>query len=203
MVWWLVIAAVIAAALAYGYWDHTKQSRHLARLFAVLAAKHRGRVTAASLLALPQLRFEADGREVLVAALATRGAETPDPGPFTLVDLELPFDSGQKVRIERGRGGANALVEAIVPGRHPVTGHETFDRAFRIVGGDPAFITRLLDPRVRWKLLDSRLPSLKLRVDGRTIGLQMDGIASSTAELEELIDIAVLLADHCPPEPDT
>ena len=51
MVWWLVIAAVIAAALAYGYWDHTKQSRHLARLFAVLAAKHQGQVTAASLLA--------------------------------------------------------------------------------------------------------------------------------------------------------
>jgi hypothetical protein len=199
MVWWLVIAAVIAAALAYGYWDHTKQSRRLARLFAILAAKRRGRVKAASFLALPQLRFEIDGRKVLVAAMATSGAETPDSGPFTLVDLELTFDSGQKVRIERGRGGANALVEAVVPGRYPVTGHGTFDQAFRIVGGDPAFISRLLDPRVRWKLLDSRLPQLKLRVNGRQISVHMDGIASSTAELEELIDIAVLLADHCPP----
>jgi hypothetical protein len=198
MVWWLVIAAVIAAALAYGYWDHTKQSRHLARLFAVLAAKHQGQVTAASLLALPQLRFETDGRKVLVAALATSGAEAPDSGPFTLVDLELSFDSGQKVRIERGRAGATALVEAVAPGRHPVTGHETFDQAFRIVGGDQAFVSRLLEPRVRWKLLDSRLPQLKLRVNGRKISVHMDGIARSGAELEELIDLAVLLADYCP-----
>jgi hypothetical protein len=57
MIWWLVIVAVVAAALTYGYWDHTKQSRHLAKLFAVLAAKHRGRVKPANLLALPQLRF--------------------------------------------------------------------------------------------------------------------------------------------------
>jgi hypothetical protein len=199
MVWWLVIAAVVAAALAYGYRDHTKQSRHLARLFAVLAAKHRGRVKAASLLALPQLRFETDGRKVLVAAVATSGAESLDRGPFTLVDLELPFDSGQKVRVERGRGGANALVEAVAPGRHPVTGHETFDQAFRIVGGDQALASRLLGPRVRHKLLDSRLVRLVLRLDGRRISLHMDGIAASTDDLEELIDIAVLLADHCPP----
>jgi hypothetical protein len=38
MTWWLVIGAVVIAALGYGYWDHTKQSRHLARLFAVVAA---------------------------------------------------------------------------------------------------------------------------------------------------------------------
>jgi hypothetical protein len=198
MVWWLVIGAVIAAALAYGYWDHTKQSRHLSSLFAVLAAKHGGRVTAASFLALPQLRFEIDGRKLLVAAMATSGAEAPDRGPFTLVDLELPFDSGQKLRVKRGQGGAGALVEAIAPGRHPVTGHEAFDQAFRIEGGDQAFVSRFLGARVRWKLLDSRLPSLKLRVDGRTIVIHMDGIAGSAAELEEMIDIAVLLADHCP-----
>jgi hypothetical protein len=131
--------------------------------------------------------------------MATSGAEAPDRGPFTLVDLELPFDSGQKRRVERGRGGAGALVEAIAPGRHPVTGHEAFDQAFRIKSGDQAFVSRLLGPRVRWKLLDSRLPSLKLRLDGRTIGIHMDGIASSTTELEELIDIAVLLADQCLP----
>jgi hypothetical protein len=197
MIWWLVIAAVVAAALTYGYWDHTKQSRHLAKLFAVLAAKHRGRVKAASLLALPQLRFEIDGRKVLVAAMATSGAEAPDRGPFTLVDLELPFDSGQTLRVKPGKAGAKALVEAIAPGRYPVTGHEAFDQAFRITGGDQAFVSRLLGPRVRWKLMDSRLPNLKLRLDGRTIGIHMDGIAASMAELEEMIDIAVLLADHC------
>ena len=38
------IIAVIAAALAYGYWEHTKESRHLSRLFAVLAEKYQGQV---------------------------------------------------------------------------------------------------------------------------------------------------------------
>ena len=42
MTWGLAIAAVIAAALVYGYWDHTKQSRHLAKLFAEIASKNRG-----------------------------------------------------------------------------------------------------------------------------------------------------------------
>ena len=38
MTWGLVIGAVIVAALVYGYWEHGKDSRHLAKLFAVLAA---------------------------------------------------------------------------------------------------------------------------------------------------------------------
>ena len=62
MYWSLVITAIIAAALAYGYWDHTYQSRHLTRLFARLAATYRGDVKRANLLALPQLRFELDSR---------------------------------------------------------------------------------------------------------------------------------------------
>ncbi len=96
MSWWLVIAAFIAAALAYGYWDHTRQSRRLAKFFADLAAKHRGEVKRATLVALPQLRFEMDGRCVLVTAMATSGALGRDSGPFMVVDLELPFDTGQR-----------------------------------------------------------------------------------------------------------
>jgi len=122
MTWWLVIAAVVVAALAYGYWDHTKQSRHLAKLFAALAAKYRGQVKRASLLALPQLRFERDGRAVLVGALATSGQVSAGSsgysGPFSFVDLELPFDSGQKLRAERATGiehHAGRLIDAVVP----------------------------------------------------------------------------------------
>ena len=37
MTWAIVIGAVIAAALVYGYRVHTRDSRHLAGLFAVLA----------------------------------------------------------------------------------------------------------------------------------------------------------------------
>ncbi len=43
MFWWLVIAALVSAALAYGYWDHSHKSRRLAKLFADLAAKQGAR----------------------------------------------------------------------------------------------------------------------------------------------------------------
>ena len=33
MIWWIVIPAVIVAALAYAYWEHGKQSRRLAALY--------------------------------------------------------------------------------------------------------------------------------------------------------------------------
>jgi hypothetical protein len=67
---WLIIAGLIAAALAYGYRDHRRQSRRLAGIFAVLAAKHGGEVKRATLLVLPRLRFERDRRRFLVTAMA-------------------------------------------------------------------------------------------------------------------------------------
>ncbi len=204
MYWWLVLTTIIAAALAYGYWDHTNQSRHISRLFAILAAKYRGEVKRASLLALPQLRFELDSRRFLVTAMATSGR---DSGPFTLVDLDLPFDTGQKVRVRRRDAnpatGANRLIDAIAPGRRPATGNMEFDQAFRIEWSDQAFASRILDSRVRQKLLNSRLPRLDARVDGPKISVHFDGIAKSAADLEALIDLAVLLAYHCPPVPGT
>ncbi len=73
MFWWLAITAIIAAALAYGYWDHTSQSRHLTKLFSLFAEKYGGEVKRANFLALPQLRFELDGRSFFVTAMATSG----------------------------------------------------------------------------------------------------------------------------------
>ncbi len=204
MTWWLIIGAVIAAALAYGYWDHGKQSRHLAELFAALAAKYRGQVKRASFLALPQLRFEHDGRRVLVGALATSGqvaaGSSGYSGPFTFVDLELPFDSGQKLRAERATGldhHAGRLVDSVVPGLHPKTGDEDFDDAFRIAGKDSDFANRLFRPELRERLLASRLPRLRVRVLGAKVGVHIDGIAGSQDDLEEMIEIAVGLAGNC------
>ena len=207
MSWWIVITAFIAAALAYGYWDHTKDSRHLTKLFARLAEKYQGKVKKANLLALPQFRFDMNGRRFLVTAMATSGhvvaGSSGYRGPFTFVDLSLPFNLGQKVRVERSdsnlASSASRLIAAVMPGKRPATGHMEFDEAFRIEWSDQTFASRLLDVRVRQKLLDSRLPHLDARVDGETISVHMDGIAKSVSDLEELIDIAVLLADQCPP----
>ncbi len=201
MSWWLVIAALIAAALAYGYWDHTQQSRRLAKLFADLAAKHGGEVTRASLVALPQLRFETDGRRVLVTAMATSGTHGRGSGPFMVVKLELPFDTEQKIRIERSdadlTSGANRLIDAVTPGSRPTTGDEAFDEAFRLEWSDPVFASRLLDPHVRRTLLSARLPRIDIRLEGPTISAHSDGFATSTAEIEALIEIAVLWAERC------
>jgi hypothetical protein len=162
-------------------------------------------VRRASLLALPQLRIKRDGRAVLVGALATSGhasaGSSGHSGPFTFVDLELPYDSGQKLRAERAAGidhHAGRLVDAVVPDLYPKTGHEAFDEAFRIAGDDPAFAIRLFGPEVRERLLASRLPRLEVRVAGRKIGVHIDGIAKSQGELQEMIEIAVNMADNCP-----
>ncbi len=201
MSWWLVIAALIAAALVYGYWDHSRQSRRLAKLFADLAAKHGGEVTRASFVALPQFRFEMAGRRVLVTAMATGGTPGRGSGPFMVVKLELPFDTEQKIRIERSdadlTGGANRLIDAVTPGSRPTTGDEAFDEAFRLEWSDPAFASRLLDPHVRRALLNARLARIDVRLEGPTISAHSDGFATSTAEIEALIDIAVLWADRC------
>lgn len=208
MNWWLVIAAVIAAALVYGYWDHTKESRRLAGFLAVLAATYRGDLKKASHLVLPQLRFELDGRHFLVTAMATSGSvvarSSGYSGPFTLVDLDLAFDCGQKIRVERSaRPGrvAERLIDAVRPGSHPTTGQQDFDEAFRISESDQAFASRLLDRRVRQRLMNAPQPRLDVRVDGRKISVHMDGYPRSRADLEELIDIARLLADRCPTPP--
>lgn len=204
MTWGLVIGAVIVAALVYGYWEHGKDSRHLAKLFAVLAAKYGGQVKRGSFLALPQLRFERDGRAVLVGALATSGqvaaGSSGYSGPFTFVDLELPFDSGQKIRAERATGldhHAGRLVDSVVPGLYPKTGHAAFDDAFRIAGDDAAFAIRLFGPALRERLLASRLPRLRVRVVGSKVGVHSDGIAGTPGELEDMIEIAGGLAENC------
>jgi hypothetical protein len=170
-------------------------------LFADLAARHGGEVTRASLVALPQLRFELDARRVLVTAMATSGTPGRGSGPFMVVNLELPFDTGQKIRIERSdadlTGGANRLIDALTPGSRPTTGDRVFDEAFRLEWSDPAFASRLLDPQVRRTLLNARLARIDVRLEGPTISVHSDGFATSTAEIEALIDIAVLWAERC------
>ena len=202
MDWWLIILVFIAAALAYGYWEHTRDSRHLAKNFALLAERYQGEVKRANPLILPQLRFESGGRQFLVTALATSGSVVAGTsgyqGPFTFVELQLPFDTAKKTQIVRSSGVAAQLVDAVSPGPKEGTGDEAFDALFRIGGRDKAFAARLLDATVRQTLLRSRLPRLDIRVDGPRIVIHMDGIAQSLSELDELIEISILLADRCP-----
>ena len=198
MDWWVVITLVIAAALAYGYWDHNHQRRHLRKSFTLLAEKYGGEVKPGNLLVFPQLRFQRDGRRYLVAAMATSGSDSGESGPFTFVDVDLPFDTGQKIRVKKSAGDATRLMDAMGLGGRPTTGHREFDEAFRIEGSDQVFASSLLELRVREKLLDSQARRLEVKVQSTKINVTRDGIAKSTADLQELIDIAGLIAGHCP-----
>ncbi len=196
MEWWLIIAGLIAAALAFGYWDHTRQSRCLGGILAALAHKHSGQVQRGGLLVLPQLRFERDDQRFLVSAMANAGATAKERAPFTFVEVELPIDTGAKLRVERGPDIGERLVDAVTPGKPPTSGHEAFDRAFRIKGKDPSLALRLLDARARHELLGADLPRLTCRVDGHRISVDMDGYATTQTEIEALIRIATLLAER-------
>ena len=118
MLWWMIIIAVIAAALAYGFWDHLRQSRRLAGLFAPLAVEFGGELVKPSLLAFPQLRFEVDCGRAHLGAMANSGAIGPVRGPFTFVELTLTGDTGQDLVAERGKSVqrlAGHLVGRVVP----------------------------------------------------------------------------------------
>jgi len=201
MYWWLGITTMIIAALAYGYWDHTIQSRNLAEIFARLSAKYGGDVKGATVLILPQFRFELHDRRFLVTAMPTSGQGTAGTtgytGPFTFVILELPFDTAQKIQIVRNAGIVDQVV-ATWSLKQVTVGDEDFDIAFRLRGSDSKFATILLDETVRQRLLNSHLPGLDIRVDSNKISVHMNGFAKTQFEIEELIEIAILIADRYP-----
>jgi hypothetical protein len=192
MDWWLAITVLAAAAVAYAYREHTRHWRRLTALFASLAEKYGGEVRPGSLLVLPQLRFEQDGGRYLVTAMANSGAHDGARGPYTFVDVELPWDSGQEIRVERRAAGRPADPSA--PGTAPIEGLHAFEDVFRIRAGDAPATLRFLEAPVREKLMASRLRRLEARVEGQKVSVYMDGIAASCDELEELIDIASLFA---------
>ena len=207
MIWWSVIPAVIVAALAYAYWEHGKQGRRLTRLFAPLAASHGGEVKAATLLALPQLGFERDGRKYLVGAMASGGPNVSGTasrpgfnGPFTFADIELPFDTGHELRILRTDKldrGVDTVVNSVAGSYRPTSGDEAFDRAFRIQANDQAFVDRVLAARLRDKLLCSRQQRLEVALTGTKISVHIDEYVKSAGDLDEMIEIATLLAENC------
>jgi hypothetical protein len=205
MLWWMIIIAVIAAALAYGFWDHLRQSRRLAGLFAPLAVEFGGELVKPSLLAFPQLRFEVDCGRAHLGAMANSGAIGPVRGPFTFVELTLAGDTGQDLVAECSKSVqrlAGHLVGRVVPRSRArtriKTGHAEFDEAFWLDGADHQFVSGLFDRGLRQQLLDTRLPGLEIRVQGDRISVHCDGIVETRSDLETLIDIAVDLAQRCP-----
>lgn len=207
MIWWIVIPAVLVAALCYAYWEHRKHSRRLVDLFAPLASKYGGEVKAATVLAMPQLRFERNGRRYFIGAMASGGplvsGSSSRPGfnaPFTFAELENRFDTGQELNIQRSDSldrGARRLVNSVSSSPRPTSGDASFDNAFLVKSGDQAFVRRVLDLRLRQKLLDSRHLRLEVALNRAKISVHIDDYVKSAADLDEMIEIATLLAENC------
>ncbi len=210
MIWWVVIPAIFAAALAYAYWEHRKQSRRLVDLFTPLATAYCGDIKAATVLALPQLRFARDGRRYFLGAMASGGtlvsgsASRPGfNGPFTFVNLEIQPDTGQELNIQRTDRldrGVNRLVSSVSSRHLSTSGDSAFDNAFRIRSDDQAFIHRVLNPLLRQKLLGSTQQRLEIVLTGTKISVHIDDYVKSPADLDEMIEIATLLADSVLPQ---
>ncbi len=196
MFWWLVIAAGIFAALVYAYRLHRRDSGRLAAIFVELSETHGGEVERGTWLVLPKFRFERGGRPCLLTAMATDG--TKGSAAFTCIELELPGDCGEKIRIRPKSRGTRILELPVTSGGRLSTGDREFDAAFRITGKNQAFASSLLGVDVRQSMLASDTPALESRVERNKIMVTMEGIAGSTKEIEVLIETACLLADHCP-----
>ena len=192
--------------MAYAFWEHRTQSRHLVDLFTPLAATHGGHVKAASFLALPQLRFERDGRRYLAGAMATAGTRVSGSasrpgfsGPFTFIHVDIPLDTGQNMNIlrtDRLDRGLMRLTNAVLNGPTITTGDSAFDNTFRIKSTDQGFVHRVLDQALRQKLLRSPQQRLEVTLIGTKIGVRIDDYVKTAKDLDEMIQIATLLAKN-------
>ena len=159
------------------------------------------------MLALPQLRFERDSKRYFVGAMANAGSRVSGSasrpgsnGPFTFANVELEFDTGQELNIQRTDRldrGASRLIKSVTGAYTPTSGDDTFDSAFRIRSNDQAFVHRVVDPVLRQKLLASPQQRLEVAVNADKISVHIDEYAKSADDLDEMIEIATLVARNC------
>lgn len=214
--WWLLAAPVIAVMVyitadGFGLWPslgffalvipaafylYSRDSRGLTAIMKPAAARYGGTFSPASLMNFPQLSFEAEGRLYAVHAMPTAGPNAK-PGPFTLVRLTLPFDSEREASVKRAPALIRGAVAALAPEWQATTADPAFDKAFRLEGRDQANMAERLDEKLRARLMASQLAALHLRLAGDEITVFIDGLAKTSAEIEEMIALAGALADRC------
>ena len=207
MIWWFIIPSAVLAALVFAYREHTRQARRLRALFVPLAARYGGVIKDASWFALPRLGFERASYAYEIGAMASAGPNVSGTasrpgfnGAFTFVNVALREDTGHEVRFIRNDRLDRAIERTVhaVPGvKTATTGDREFDAAYRMRAGDENFLRRIVDPRLRKKLLHASAPKLELVLSGSQVSVHVDDYVGSASALEEMIDLATLLADNC------
>lgn len=207
MIWWIIIPAVVVAALAYAFWEHRKQSNHLLTLFTPVAEIYGGSVKPATVLALPQLRYEHQGRNYFIGAMANAGnlvsgsaSRSGFTGAFSFANVEIEHDTGQDLNIlrtDRLDRAAIRVIGSVSKTSLSMSGDTAFDGAFRIKSNDQAFVNRILGPELRQMLLNSPQQRLEVALKGAKISVHIDDYVKSAAQLDEMIGIVTLLAKTC------
>ncbi|NNE84326.1 MAG: hypothetical protein HKN28_10180 [Alphaproteobacteria bacterium] len=198
---------MVLAALAYAFWDHRKQSNRLVTLFTPIAEAYGGSVKPATLLALPQLRFDHEGRNYFIGAMANAGnrvsgsASRPGfTGAFSFANVEIERDTGQDLNIlrtDRLDRAAIRVIGSVSKTSLSTSGDSAFDSAFRIKSKDQAFVNHIVSPELRQMLLNSPQQRLEVNLKGSTISVHIDDYVKSAAQLDEMIGIVTLLAKTC------
>jgi hypothetical protein len=207
LIWWIIIPAVAVAALAYAFWDHRNQSNRLVTLFTPIAEAYGGSVKPATVLALPQLRFEHEGRNYFIGAMANAGnrvsgsASRPGfTGAFSFANVEIEHDTGQDMNIlrtDRLDRAAIRVIGSVSNSTLTTSGDTAFDKAFRIKSNDRAFAKHILTQELRQMLLNSPQQRLEVALKGPKISVHIDDYVKSAAQLDEMIGIVTLLAENC------
>ena len=77
------------------------------------------------------------------------------------------------------------------------SGDDAFDGVFQIRSGSELFVRRVLDSRLRQKLLASPHRRLEVTLKDAKISVHVDDYVKSAADLDDMIEIAALLANNC------
>lgn len=216
---WLLLAPLIVAVMVYityddfGLWPsvvffslvmaaafyfYGQDIRSLTAVMKPLAAIYNGRFSPATLMRFPHFAFEAEDRRYSVHAMASAG-QNAHSGPFTSVQIILPFKTARKAEIKRIALPVHRAVAALAPELQATTGDVAFDKAFRLAGRDQAIMVDLLNDILRTQLIASSLLGLHLRLVDGMITVFMDGLAKTSEEIEEMISLGNALADRCTP----
>ncbi len=216
---WLLLVPLIVAVMVYlsydafglwpslgffslvilaAYYLYRQDSRSLSAIMQPLATQYGGTLSPATLMSFPRLHFEIEGRNYSVQAMPTAGPNAL-PGPFTSLQVLLPFHSACRGGVRRKPALVRRVVASLAPKWRVTTGDPTFDKVFRLEGRDQAIMANLLNDDLRARLLASQLAALHLRLADNEINVFMDSLAKKSEEIEEMISLAAALADRCTP----
>ena len=186
---------VISAA----YYFYRQDIRSLNAIMQPIATQYGGALSPATMMSFPRLHFKIEERSYSVQAMPTAGPSAL-PGPFTSVQVILPFDSDLRCEVKRKPALVRRTVASLAPEWQATTGDAAFDKAFRLAGRDQTIMANLLNDDLRARLLSSQLMALHLRLADNEVNVFIDGLPKKSDEIKEMISLATALADRCIPK---